>query len=390
MHEERKMILKMIEDGKISAEEGLQLLNALKENDKGDPTPEQPKSAKQAKGPHSETNAMDSETDPRKKQTDYYMTKDVKWDKDGYRRSQEKSSSFATKFSEFIDEAVQKIKEVDLDFNFGSAVDVHHIFQHRDASVKDVNIHIENGNITFCPWEEKDIRVECRVKVYKVRDTEEARRQFLNDVTFHYNDEKLKLESRKKTMKVNTIIYVPKKELEKITLYAFNGKIAGENVTVRSIDSRTVNGKITFNELTAESVQVETVNGAISIDHLNAKQCDVKTMNGTVTINTVKGDLEAETLNGTIHYTLLNKSDARAYIKTTTGSVNVNLPKDIKVEGELKSSVGGIKCDLPAMSVIDEKKEFASKKMSFLSNKQAESRFFIEAEVATGTISIQN
>ncbi|WP_078579169.1 DUF4097 family beta strand repeat-containing protein [Salipaludibacillus agaradhaerens] len=388
MHEERKMILKMIEDGKISAEEGLQLLNALKENGKSDATPERSKGDEQARGPHSET--MDSEKETTKKQTDYYMTKDVKWDKEGYRRSQEKTSSFATKFSEFIDEAVHKIKEVDLDFNFGSSVDVHHIFQHRDAPVKDVDIRIENGNITLLPWGEEDIRVECHVKVYKVRDTEEARRQFLNDVTFDYNDEKLKLESRKKSMKVNTMIYVPKKELEKIKLYAFNGKIAGENVAVRSIDSRTVNGKITFNELNAESVQLETVNGTVSLDHLNAGQCDVKTMNGTVALKTVRGDLEAETLNGTIHYTLLKTSDARAYIKTTTGSVNVHLPENIKAEGELKSSVGGIKCDLPAMSVIDEKKEFASKKMSFLSNKQAEASFYIEAEAATGTISVHN
>jgi DUF4097 and DUF4098 domain-containing protein YvlB len=388
MHEERKMILKMIEDGKISAEEGLQLLNALKENVQSDVSPEQSKRDEQTSGPHSAS--IDSEKEAPKKQTDYYMTKDVNWDREGYRQSQEKNASFATKFSEFIDEAVHKIKEVDLDFNFGSSVDVHHIFQHRDASVKDVDIHIENGNVTFHPWEEEDIRVECRVKVYKAQDTEEARRQFLNDVTFQYNDEKLKLESRKKSMKVNTIIYVPKKELEKIKLYAFNGKIAGENVTVRSIDSRTVNGKITFNELTADSVQLETVNGTVSLDHLNAGQCDVKTMNGTVAIKTVRGDLEAETLNGTIHFTLLKKSNARAYIKTTTGSVNVNLPENIKAEGELKSSVGGIKCDLPAMSVIDEKKEFASKKMSFLSNKQAEASFYIEAESAAGTISIHN
>lgn len=384
MHEERKMILKMIEDGKISAEEGLQLLNAMRDENTNT---EEPK--KEKTGPHSEEKVRNSsqQTKPDK---DRYVSRDVNWDGGGYQRAEEKVTTFAKRFSDFVEDAVQKIKEFDLDFNFGSSVEVEHIFQHRNAKVKEVDIHVENGSISFLPWEEEDIRIECHVKVYKVRDTDEARRVFLNEVNFQFSDGKLVLGAKKKSMKVNTVVYVPKHDFEKIKLYAFNGKITGENVTVNSMEAKTVNGRIDFHEVNADYVNLETVNGTIAVPQLNADKGEAKTVNGAVTVKTSKGDLDIETLNGMIHYELLERSSARAYLKTTTGSVSIQVPDHVKTEGELKTTVGGIQCDLPQMTVIDEQKDFASKKISFLANKTAESHLYVEAEATTGTISVKN
>ncbi|WP_416147182.1 DUF4097 family beta strand repeat-containing protein [Salipaludibacillus sp. HK11] len=386
MQEERIMILKMIEDGKVSADEGLQLLNALKD----DKDSEQ----QQMKGSHSEaqSSASSSQAQSRSTQqeTDRYVSRNVNWDGGGNQRTEDRIHSFASRFSEYIEEAVHKIKEFDLDFNFGSSIEVEHIFQHRNAEVKDVDIHVENGSISFLPWEEDDIRVECNVKVYKVRDSDEARRVFLDDVHFSFKDEKVRFKAKKKSMKVNTVVYVPKKQLEKVKLYAFNGKLTGENVKVNSIEAKTVNGRIDFAEIIAKYVNLETVNGTISVPRLQAEKSDVKTINGTVSVKTINGDLDVETLNGTIHYTLLDRSSARAYLKTTTGSVSVQVPDHVKTEGELKTTVGAIQCDLPKMTIIDEQKDFASKKISFLANKQEEAHFYVEAEATTGTISVKN
>lgn len=385
MHEERKMILKMIEDGKISAEEGLQLLNAMREDNTNT---EEPK--KEKAGPHSEEKFNRNSSQQTKPDKDRYVSRDVNWDGGGYQRAEEKVTTFAKRFSDFVDDAVQKIKEFDLDFNFGSSVEVEHIFQHRNAKVKEVDIHVENGSISFLPWEEEDIRIECHVKVYKVRDTDEARRVFLNEVNFQFSDGKLVLEAKKKSMKVNTVVYVPKHDFEKIKLYAFNGKITGENVTVNSMEAKTVNGRIDFHEVNADYVNLETVNGTIAVPQLNADKGEAKTVNGAVTVKTSKGDLDVETLNGMIHYELLERSSARAYLKTTTGSVSIQVPDHVKTEGELKTTVGGIQCDLPQMTVIDEQKDFASKKISFLANKTAQSHLYVEAEATTGTISVKN
>lgn len=390
--EERKMILKMIEDGKISAEEGLQLLQALKD-DKSDTSGSQQgekQSYRERKGPHSEAKPFEDDHEATKKETDHYVSRDVNWEGGGYKRTEEKITSFASRFSDFVEDAVHKIKEFDLDFNFGSSVEVQHIFQHKNATVKDINIHIENGSITFRPWDEEDVRVECNVKVYRVSDTDEARRVFLDEAGFSLDNATLRLQAKKRSMKVDTIVYVPKHNLEKINFYAFNGKISGENVSVKRLESKAVNGRINFEKVEAEDVRLETVNGTISVTRLEADNCDAKTVNGTVSISSVKGNFDVETLNGTVHYTLLEPSNAKAYIKTTTGSVNVHVPDNVKTEGELKTTVGGIQCDLPQMTVIDEKKDFASKKMSFLANKNETAHFYVEAEATTGAISIKS
>src|SRR5690554_2888053 len=138
MHEERKMILKMIEDGKISAEEGLQLLNALKDDKKDRGEKEVEKEVSQSRE----------------------LSQEVDWDSgSSYSQTERKSPSFAARFSDFVEDTVQKIKEFDLDFNFGSSVDIEHIFQHHEDHIEKVDISLENGNLTFRPWDEKDVRV---------------------------------------------------------------------------------------------------------------------------------------------------------------------------------------------------------------------------------------
>ncbi|SDZ34345.1 DUF4097 and DUF4098 domain-containing protein YvlB [Evansella caseinilytica] len=370
MQEERKMILKMIEDGKITAEEGLQLLNALKDGAQGKG---QEKTVVQEPG------------------TERSVSKDVDWENStDYRQTESKRTTFATKFSDFIEEAVQKIKEFDLDFNFGSSVEIQHIFQHREALIRQADISVENGSVTFRPWEEQDVRIECYVKVYKVKDTDEARRHFLDEVLFDVSNDKLRLETKKKTMKVNTVVYVPKKDLERVKLYTFNGKLNGDKVETKKFEAQTVNGRITFDAIQAEDVRLETVNGTITIGTLAAENCDAKTVNGTIIVNTTKGELEAETLNGTVNYTLLKPANARVYVKTTTGSVTVQVPENVKTEGNLKTTVGGIHCDLPERSIIDEKKEFANKKMTFLANRNGEYSFYVEAEATTGSVTVRS
>ncbi|MCD8509752.1 MAG: DUF4097 family beta strand repeat-containing protein [Bacillus sp. (in: Bacteria)] len=326
-----------------------------------------------------------------KQVTETSLSKSVDWENaSGRGHSEYRSSSFATRFADFIDEAIQKIKEFDLDFNFGNSVEIQHIFQHRTARIEKVDIHLENGGITFRPWDENDIRVECNVKVYKVKDSDEARRAFLDEVVFDVSDEKLRFESRRKSMKVNMVVYLPKKDLEKIKLYTFNGNITGDTVDAEKFEGQTVNGRINFEELTVEDVRLETVNGTISVNKLNAEHCDAKTVNGMIALSAVKGKIDAETLNGTINYTLLKPVDSRAYFKTTTGTVNVVVPAEVKTEGELKTTVGGINCELPKLTVIEEKKEFANKKMTFLANREGDASFYVEAEATTGSIFVRN
>ncbi|SDO46123.1 DUF4097 family beta strand repeat-containing protein [Alkalicoccus daliensis] len=373
MQEERRMILKMIEDGKISAEEGMNLLNALKED------PEKQEKEEPFKNTQEKTSEKQEQSRAKKRTSSA-------WD---YQRAEEKMTSFATKFSEFVDDAVHRVKDFDLDFNFGPSESVEHVFDHKDVFLKEANIHIENGNVELRPWEEKDIRIECDVEVYRVKDSETARKEFLREAAFSFSNGKLQFHVRKKSMKVNTIIYFPTENLDKLQLYTFNGKMAGEHIPVHQLTAKTINGKMSFDQIDAKETRLETMNGPIYVRQLNTVEGELKTMNGTVTIDGARGNMNIESVNGTIHFRLSEASQSKAYMKTHMGSVHIAVPDGVKTEGEVKTSVGGIHCQLPNLSIIEEKKEYAQKRLTFLANKQGEGHFYIEAEATTGSVHIK-
>lgn len=357
MGEEQKMILKMIEDGKITAEEGLALLKELEKSTEKDL-------------PSTEVKAN------RNEETEFEGTYN--------------QPSFTDRFVEFIDTAVKKVKDFDIDFNFGPSEEIEQIFQHREQQVTEVDVSIENGSLTFIPWEERDVRVECKVKVYKLKDEEEARKEFMKKVKFEVEGGTLSFKSPAKTMKVNTVVYVPQHEYTNVKLYTFNGQIDVGTITTQSLEAKTVSGRLTFTKLDSKKVILETVNGKISINQLISEHTEAKTVNGSVLVNGSGGKVVVETLNGSIKYSLTETLETSATFKTTTGSIHLTIPEEMKTEGECKTIVGGITCDLPHLRIISEKKEVVSKSLTFVSNRDAETNLQLNAETRTGSIYVKN
>ncbi|KGA95658.1 hypothetical protein AJ85_17320 [Alkalihalobacillus alcalophilus ATCC 27647 = CGMCC 1.3604] len=369
--EERKMILKMIEDGKITAEEGIRLLEAMEQ--KGTERLGETSSKNEAKG--------------------QFLSTDVNWDageeyRERHRQTQQSSSS--NKLADFFDTAIQKIKDIDLDFNFGSSTVIDHVFQHRDVSPHSLDISLENGTVDVRPWDEPDVRVECEAKIYRVRDTDEARKVLLQETTFLVDDNKLLFHTKVKTMKVKAIVYVPKTLFEHVKFYTFNGQITGEKISTTSFEANTLNGPIQFSNLKAKKVNAETVNGAIELRSSSAELIDAKTVNGTITIDGKYHDADLETVNGTITYNLDPFSDPSYLdVKAATGSIHLSFPDDVRVEAKLKTNVGGYSVHLPEYEVIEEKKDFAQKNISFVANQDATPRLKVYAITNTGSINVK-
>jgi DUF4097 and DUF4098 domain-containing protein YvlB len=365
MLEERKMILKMIEDGKITAEEGLKLLEAI---DKPAPAKEK------------ETISQEVSTK-------------VKWD-EGERfrdRARQTASSTTNMFTSFIESAIQKIKDVDLDFNFGPHVVVNHVFQHSDLAPTSIDVSLENGSITFEPWEELDIRVECQAKVYRVKDTEEARRVFLEESVFRVNESKMLFHTKTKSIKVQTTVFVPRVTFSHLKLYTFNGQISGNKIDVDTFDVNAVNGALTFTAVKGKKVMAETVHGAIDFKQVTMDVLDAKTINGGITVTGTVQDIDVETVNGSITYNLGDLVESGyADLKATTGSIHLFIPKTTRIEGKLKTNVGGFTMDLTDYEVLEEKKEFAHKSINFLGNQQSSPRLKLNASTNTGSVLIRD
>ncbi|WP_078429915.1 DUF4097 family beta strand repeat-containing protein [Alkalihalobacterium alkalinitrilicum] len=367
--EERKMILKMIEDGKITAEEGLKLLNALQQ--------EEPKEKKETKT-----------EEPQQTQTS--LSERVDWDSKRQSRRTYRQTSGASVLTGFIENAIQKIKDLDLDFNFGSFVEVEHIFHHKNFHGKELDFSLENGSITLIPWEEEDIRVECKAKVYRARDAEEGRQTFLQETIFEGREDRIRFYSKVKSVKIQATCYIPKDYYESIKVYTFNGHIKGEKLQGDKLEVKVVNGSVHLTDVVGKRLYAETVNGPIDITSIHNDWCEVKTMNGAITLEGKTIDVNVETVNGAIRYRLDEVSEpCYADLKATTGSINVSVPADLRIEGKLETNVGGFTCDLNGLEIVEEKKDFVQKTLSFIANKECSPRFKLEGETNTGSIQIE-
>ncbi|WP_186580883.1 DUF4097 family beta strand repeat-containing protein [Aquibacillus kalidii] len=357
MQEERKKILKMVEDGIISSEEAEEIFDSL---DK----------AEQAKYQQ--------------------VSQHVDWDQaesnSNYYQKQAKSGTTAKKLLGFIEEAFSKIKNVDLDFNFGTHTKVSHIFQSQQPEIEKVDVDISNGNLQIVPWDERDVRIECEAKVYQESKLDEARKRFLSDVEFHLDNGILRFYIPSKQLKTDVVIRIPELLYDKVTIKLFNGSIDVENLQVKQFRSKTTNGAITLQGISGETYMVETANGSIKVEQAVLKELEAETINGSIHLNGEFDHVDAQAVSGSIH-TMWNGIEAKSgFFKTTTGSIRLHLPQRLKVDGKLATNIGSIHCNFSDYKVIEKKSEMMRNLLHFEANSEIEQLLHLEAETKTGSI----
>ncbi|WP_374723422.1 DUF4097 family beta strand repeat-containing protein [Calidifontibacillus erzurumensis] len=367
MNEERKQILQMLDDGKITVDEALKLLEAI----------EGPK--KDAQEPVSKSEGTEIST---------YISEDSTYREE--ERKFEKRQSFKDKFTEFIDSALQKIKDVDFDFNFGPYQEVNHIFQHRDVILSHIHVDISNGSLTIIPWKEQDVRIECKAKVYRHESFEGAKTYFLKNTRFFIDGESMRFSVEPKQLKLKTVIYIPDVLYDKIQLRLFNGHVDGKQLRVSKLKVNTANGNIEFADIDGKDFELETANGHIKIEGGRAQEIEAETINGQIDVTGSFEKVDLQTFSSNINCKLTDASGKFVVLNTTTGNIDLTLPNTIEVKGKVKSNIGGFACDLSDLEIIDEKKDMIQKEMHFAANKGQINKLYVEASSTTGSIVVKN
>ncbi|MEK4322637.1 DUF4097 domain-containing protein [Bacillus sp. FSL K6-3221] len=356
---EKERILKLVEDGILSAKEAITLLEKLEE----------------------------SQSVSLEKSTAEHTFHEEKTGADSKGNGTE---NLGAKLFGWLDSAVKKVKDVDLDLNFGQSVDVEHIFQFKDASLSHLDIQLANGSLNVMPWDDRDIRAECHAKIYRAEDGEQARQQFLNQLDCGLEGDKFFIRTEKKTMKVNVTLYVPRIQYDKIKVKLFNGPIRGEKLKTKELAAKTTNGVASFASLQAEKVGIETANGQIKLADHECGMIEVETINGLIDLRGKSESIDAQSFNGNIAVQLSDEKCRSIYAKTTTGSVDVQIPRACAVTAELKSNLGSISHDLLDAEMIKEKNETLQKEKMIKANQQAVHSISIFAETKTGSIQVKH
>jgi DUF4097 and DUF4098 domain-containing protein YvlB len=360
MQEQRKRILKLVEEGKLSADEALSLIEAIEKD-------EQLQKEK--------ITALSTEV------INYHYDDHVK-------QTNEKQSSLGAKLMDWVDTAVKKVKEIDLDLNFGKSIDIKHIFQFQDSSFQNIDINLPNGSVNLKPWGEQDIRLECDVKMYRVENIEQARQNFLAEVECLVEGNRLIFNTDKKTMKVNLVMYVPEQAYEQVKIKLFNGPIRGEDLNIDTLKAKTANGVVSFSDIKGKYGEFETANGQIKLSNSIYEKFEAESITGFIQFNGSADKIDAQSFNGNVLLTLVDTACEALYAKTTTGNIEISVPEESKIIGELKSNLGSLAAQLKDVDISFEKNDTIQKELKFRTSPETKLSLFADSK--TGSISIKN
>lgn len=358
MSEEKKRILKLVEDGILSAEEGLALLEKL----------EKPKE----KESHEVSTVVDWDNEEQK----FDHTED--------------NTSLRQRIFDFIDETIEKIKRVDLDLNFGSYEEISHIFQLSNERFEEIIIDLSNGDLHIEMWDDPDIRVECKAKVYQAKSKDHAKEFFLDHVDASVHDGRFHFSSESKKVKADVKMYFPKQVYDKLVARLFNGMIQTTSMEIGKVTLKTANGKINVNQLKAEDVEVETSNGHINLEDVTLNECDVESINGKIHLEGAFDKVDVQTVNGSIDCQWEHGHPRAGFFRNTSGNIKLSLPTHVQIHGELKTALGNTTCKLRDYHVIEERKDVIGKFLHIEAQKEQENTLHIDAESKTGSIQVQS
>jgi len=323
MREEKMMILSMLEEGKITSEEAIKLLDALES---------------------SEYNLLINADKTEDKNSEYKNTdeKDEAKDeiKEGLRDYTRKIESFGTNLGNLISNIVNNIVDKTTFISSDGLYETINKRIERDISDVEnpvINFESVNGSINVKPWNENNFSMNITCK-YKGKEFSK------DDVFYNFFEEGNKfrfIPVYKSHVMISLDVNLPSKYYKEITLKTTNGRIKIHDFHVGELVLETSNGSITAGNISSDKIDLLTQNGRILINDLSAPAITAKTSNASIAAENIKSrDLNISTMNGRISSTDI-QSD---YISGKTSNASIEMENIISKKVRLKTSNGAITC----------------------------------------------
>ncbi|CAM3179300.1 DUF4097 domain-containing protein [Filibacter tadaridae] len=381
MQNERKRILAMLENGTITTDEALTLLEKLGQSQqeaKQVPT-KQPISFEK---PNTEKKEQENTQEPEPEFTD-----DQEPSMDEFLDDLRKDfTNVGDRFMQFMQTAVQKVKSVDFDSPFGNTVTFNHSITKSAAGIKEILVDIDNGKLTIHSGEE-EARAEFTVKSYNSDSEQAAKEEFVDKLLFVNDEGKLRVSSHMKMSQVNVELYIPKRDYDKISARLLNGSFKMKDASAETVRVKTANGKIEIAGLTFKNAEFETANGAIGLNDVKGTTLEAETLNGRVYIDGAIKEIEAQSLNGHVVVTTTDFAAEKIEAKTMSGSVEIYVPSELPLSGEISSNMGRLDLQLNDVNRSTEQRQLLQRSIRFKKDVEGKSSpLHIFGEAKTGSV----
>lgn len=326
--EERLLILKMLEEKKITSEDAAKLLAALDEENKQESTDNFARKQKANGFADEAAKVRDRVNEWKKEFKNNYNQADFDNMIDDFATKAEKlGKNVASTTFGIVDKVIDYVGSfVDTNsFNiFGNLQTVQKNFEVYPVDGATFEISGFNGTITIKKHLDPKVTIISRIKSSAPNGE--------GIVTF--NDDpaniSVKVNSTAMNVSVSHEIFIPEKKFKLIKVENANGKIYIEDSLSEELIATTKNAHIELMGVNSDKVSVNTKNGRIQIGYVIGGKIEINTSNAVIDIKHIKAkDISAVTMNGRITIENAQNTDAdtdmNMYLKTSNGGIKVNM-----------------------------------------------------------------
>ncbi len=268
--EEKKMINKMLDEGKINQQEAEKLMDSIKES--------------YNRGVNQQNKTNDGFDKEQFKNLENIIKETV---------SAKDSSENVVRFNEEF-EGQFSSQKVELDLN------------------------MVNGKLNIKSWEKDYFKceIEHRIKAENLEEAKEVKKDLFQ---INIEDDKMEIQVEREN-EARIKLYLPQELKYNIKIDCRNTRIKIADLTSINNIVNVRNGKINLREITTENLMTEVRNGNINAEQITAKTINMNARNGNLNLHNIKTDIiEGNTRNGKI--SLRNIEASNGKFNSRNGSI---------------------------------------------------------------------
>ena len=264
-----------------------------------------------------------------------------------------------------------------------------HEFNYPNPQASLIDVKVANGTVVFKTWDQEDVKVEAKIKLYGKMAGDSPMEAFLERSDIDVDDETISFQVPNKRVKADLTFYLPKRTYDHVSVKLLNGNVLVEELTAKDVYTKSTNGTITFKKIDATMLEIEGVNGEIKVLEGTILDNIIETVNGDVSISAAPESLSVSLINGDIRITAKEKTLRRVEASSANGNIKLALPNDLGVEWQVKTNLGSINSRLTDIEVVREKKDRGNQQLHFRRVLE-ESMAQINASTTTGSIFLKD
>ena len=264
-----------------------------------------------------------------------------------------------------------------------------HEFNYPNPQASLIDVKVANGTVVFKTWDQEDVKVEAKIKLYGKMAGDSPMEAFLERSDIDVDDETISFQVPNKRVKADLTFYLPKRTYDHVSVKLLNGNVLVEELTAKDVYTKSTNGTITFKKIDATMLEIEGVNGEIKVLEGTILDNIIETVNGDVSISAAPESLSVSLINGDIRITAKEKTLRRVEASSANGNIKLALPNNLGVEGQVKTNLGSINSRSTDIEVVREKKDRGNQQLHFRRVLE-ESMAQINAFTTTGSIFLKD